>query len=199
MKSTIAFVYVWIHIPTKKWYVGSRTEKGCHPEDGYICSSKEVAPMIVENATEWQRLVIKTGDPQSMVELETKILKILNAKQDVMSFNKHNGDGKFSMTGKTGGRKGKTPWNKGLTKATANNIKGGKPKGLPSWNAGLKTGPAWNKGLTKETDERVASYAKTLSPVMKRVRAAHKGIFADKLLSAEISVERQETLSQCDS
>jgi hypothetical protein len=174
MKLTIAFVYLWIHIPTKKWYVGSRTEKGCHPEDGYICSSKEVAPMITENKSEWLRMVLQTGKPQDMVELEAKMLQVLNAKKDPMSFNKHNGDGKFSMAGKTGGRKGKTPCNKGLTKATAKNIKGGKPKGTPAWNSGLKTRPAWNKGLSKETDERVASYAKTLSPIMKKVGAKRK-------------------------
>jgi hypothetical protein len=193
MKSTIAFVYLWIHLPTKKWYLSSHTKKGCHPEDGYTCSSKEVAPMIAENASNWQRLILKTGEPQDIVDLEAKMLTILKAKQDPMSFNKHNGDGKFSMTGKTGGRKGKTPWNKGLTKETAINLKGGKPKGTPAWNFGLKTGPAWNKGLSKETDERVASYAKTLSPVMKKVRATQKGIFADSL-SAEIAVERQIAL-----
>ena len=33
--STQAYLYKWIHIPTQKWYVGSRTAKGCHQADGY--------------------------------------------------------------------------------------------------------------------------------------------------------------------
>lgn len=32
---TTAYVYRWTHIPTGKWYVGSRTAKGSHPNDGY--------------------------------------------------------------------------------------------------------------------------------------------------------------------
>lgn len=27
---TTAYVYRWAHIPTEKWYVGSRTAKGSH-------------------------------------------------------------------------------------------------------------------------------------------------------------------------
>jgi hypothetical protein len=46
---TKAYLYRWTHIPSQKWYVGSRTGKGCHPDDGYICSSKIVKPMITEN------------------------------------------------------------------------------------------------------------------------------------------------------
>ena len=35
---TVAYVYKWIHIPTGKWYIGSRTRVGSHPDDGYYCS-----------------------------------------------------------------------------------------------------------------------------------------------------------------
>jgi hypothetical protein len=47
--NTQAFLYKWTHLPSGKWYVGSRTAKGCHPEDGYYCSSKEVKPLILAN------------------------------------------------------------------------------------------------------------------------------------------------------
>ena len=47
--NTQSFLYKWTHIPTQKWYVGSRTASGCHINDGYICSSIEVKPMIIEN------------------------------------------------------------------------------------------------------------------------------------------------------
>jgi len=145
MKPTLAFVYLWIHVPTKKWYVGSHTEKGCHPEDGYICSSKFVKPLITENKSEWRRIVLQTGEPQDMVKLEAKILKVLNAKQDPMSFNKHNGDGKFSVTGKKVNR----------TKQHGMNI-----------SKANKGRTAWNKGLTKNTDIRVVQNALSISKAL---------------------------------
>jgi hypothetical protein len=40
--ATIPFVYKWTELSTGKWYIGAHYSKGCHPEDGYICSSKTV-------------------------------------------------------------------------------------------------------------------------------------------------------------
>jgi len=126
MKSQ-AFLYNWTHIPSKKWYIGSRTAKNCHPDDGYICSSKYVKPLILENRNEWVRDIIATGTPDEMILLEAEILELVDAKNDPRSFNRHNGDGKFSSHGKRGpqsakhkanlsaSKKGRTPWNKGLT------------------------------------------------------------------------------------
>ena len=63
--------------------------------------------------------------------------------------------------------RGRTPWNKGLTKETDTRVCV-KPFSLEhraklsSWQLGRKMKvPAWNKGLTKETDTRVASYGET--------------------------------------
>jgi len=94
-----SFVYKWIHLPTGKWYIGSRTAKGCHPDDGYISSSQLIKPLIKQNPTEWKREVIKTGSPEEMIKLETTLLESLDAKHNPMSFNQHNGDGKFTRTG----------------------------------------------------------------------------------------------------
>jgi hypothetical protein len=96
---TIAYVYKWTHIPTLKWYVGSRTATNCHPDDGYICHSKDIKPLIVENSIEWSREIIATGTQQEMYELETTILSTLDAKNDPRSFNKHNNDGIFVSWG----------------------------------------------------------------------------------------------------
>lgn len=93
---TQAFVYKWIHIPTGMWYIGSRTAKGCHVNDGYICSSRIVKPMILCNPEEWKRIIINTGTPQEMRRLETSMLMGCNAKKDPMSFNRSNNDGKPS-------------------------------------------------------------------------------------------------------
>lgn len=97
---TTAYVYRWTHIPTGKWYVGSRTARGSHPNDGYFCSSREVKPLIQNNPSEWKREILATGEPFAMFNLETKILQELDARSDPMSFNKHNNDGKSSVAGK---------------------------------------------------------------------------------------------------
>jgi hypothetical protein len=98
--TTVAYVYKWTHIPTGKWYIGSRTKAGCHPHDGYYCSSKEVKPLIKQSPKEWEREILATGIPENMLALETKYLVDGNAKQDPMSFNRHNGDGKFTTLGR---------------------------------------------------------------------------------------------------
>lgn len=100
--NTIAYVYKWTHIPSLKWYVGSRTAKGCHPDDGYLCSSKIVKPLIQSNPHEWSRVVLETGDPKEMLELETEILVMFDARNDPRSFNLHNGYGEFTMLNVTG-------------------------------------------------------------------------------------------------
>ena len=91
---TQAFVYKWIHKPTGMWYIGSRTAKGCHINDGYICSSKIVKPMIQKKPEEWTRYIISTGLPKEMRSLETKLLIESNAKKNMMSFNRSNNVGK---------------------------------------------------------------------------------------------------------
>lgn len=97
---TIAFLYRWIQLSSGKWYIGSRTAKGCNPDDGYICSSNIVKPMILENRNDWLREVLEIGNFIYIRELEATYLWACDAKNDPMSFNMHNGDGKFSTTGK---------------------------------------------------------------------------------------------------
>ena len=97
---TTAYVYRWTHLPTGCWYIGSRTAKGCHPNDGYICSSKIVKPLVQHNPGQWARTILATGTAEQMRKLERDILVGCNAKKDVMSFNRNNADGMPS-----GGRK----------------------------------------------------------------------------------------------
>ena len=170
MRETKAFVYKWTELSTGKWYIGSRSRKGCYP-DGYICSSKIVKPLILENRNNWKREIMAMGEPKAMVQYEANLLMLLNARFDPMSYNLHNGDGKFTLTEVKGNRKGKAPWNKGLTKETppiiakyAKNLPAilkGRPRlkgdknlsfGKEPWNKGKKNpqGSPWNKGLPFE-------------------------------------------------
>lgn len=96
---TIAYIYKWTHLPTSKWYIGVRTKVGCHPNDGYICSSKIVKPLILLAPSEWKREILHTGTPESMLKLETSILTELDAKNNADSYNLQNGDGKFTTAG----------------------------------------------------------------------------------------------------
>lgn len=160
--STQAYLYKWTQISTGKWYVGCRTAKTAHPSDGYICSSKIVKPLIIENPDDWVREILVIGDPNYIKNLESEYLLLLNAKDDNTSYNLHNGDGKFTTIGVS-------PWNKGLSLedpriAKAANKTRGKPsplkgreigpyaesrrnnisnalKGKTPWNAGVSTGP----------------------------------------------------------
>ena len=88
---TQAFVYRWTHIPTGRWYIGSRTKKGCHIEDGYICSSRLVLPLVQAHPEEWRRDILALGLPQDMRKLETELLKNANAARNPQSFNQSNG------------------------------------------------------------------------------------------------------------
>ena len=144
---TQAFVYKWTHLPTLRWYIGSRTAQGCHPEDGYICSSRQVRPLVESAHNEWTRTIIATGKPADMLELETVLLELFDAKNDPRSYNQHNGDGKFTTTGTVA-------WNKGLKK----------PRGTPSWNSGkpnpkhseaMKGKPAPNKGIPMSEEQKL--------------------------------------------
>jgi hypothetical protein len=91
----VPFVYKWTEKSTGKWYIGSRTAKKCHPDDGYICSSDVVEPLIEGNPDNWNREILAIGNVQEMRLLETELLRSLDAKRDPMSYNKHNGDDKF--------------------------------------------------------------------------------------------------------
>jgi hypothetical protein len=82
-----------------KWYVGSRTAKNCHLNDGYITSSKIVKAMIQNSPDEWERTILFVGDKQEIRNLETEVLELFDAKQDCHSFNLHNQNGKFVCTG----------------------------------------------------------------------------------------------------
>ena len=144
---TQAFVYKWTHIPTLRWYIGSRTAQGCCPTDGYICSSRLVRPLVESAESEWTRTVVATGNPKDMLELETVILELFDAKNDPRSYNQHNGDGRFTTLGVEPHNKGKyiprnkPAWNSG--------------KKAPQISAGKKGKPAKNKGVPMSEEQKL--------------------------------------------
>lgn len=99
---TEAFLYRWTEISTGKWYEGSRTKLGCHPNDGYLCSSRIVKKRILNDPTNWRRTILVIGSPRYIRSLESSRLQSINAAKDPMSYNMDNGNGVegFSATGK---------------------------------------------------------------------------------------------------
>jgi hypothetical protein len=89
------YVYKWVELTTLKWYIGSRTAKGCHVDDGYLCSSKIVKPLILANPSNWRREIIETGTRIEILALEHEILDCLDAAKDPRSYNRCNGGGTF--------------------------------------------------------------------------------------------------------
>ena len=92
MNITVAYLYKWIHIPSGMWYIGSKSAKGCHPNnhEKYICSKPIVKQMILEKREDWFYEIIETGDPRYIRKRETEILVSLDAKNNCMSFNEGN-------------------------------------------------------------------------------------------------------------
>lgn len=98
--NTIPFVYKWTEISTGMWYIGARFAAGCHPDDGYICSSKVVKPKILNNPSDWVREILELCEsPRIAQKREAEILLEVNAAKDPQSYNQTNGDGKFHRCG----------------------------------------------------------------------------------------------------
>jgi len=141
---TQAFVYKWIHKPTGMWYIGSRTAKDCHINDGYICSSETVKPMILANPEEWERSIIETGESKDMRKLESRLLMESNAKNNIMSFNRSNADGPPKQSRK---RTMETPMKNNQIDQTPKKGRGGKRA-----NSGRKLGATQKLSATSLLD-----------------------------------------------
>jgi hypothetical protein len=90
--NSIGFVYIWRHNKTYHWYIGSRTANGCHPDDGYICSSKIVKSLIKLSPNDWERRLLYVGDRTIARKMETRFLREFNAASHEKSYNQHNND-----------------------------------------------------------------------------------------------------------
>ena len=169
-----AYVYQWTEKTTGKWYIGSRTRKGCHPGDGYICSSKTVKPMIEANRENWIRDILFVGNPIKALEIESFVLCEMRAKDNDTSYNLHNQDMKWSRLGckdtpevklkKSKARKGEN--NPSFGKRGENSPNWGRKnpmsletraklsatlKGKPGWNKGKKCGPPTEEQRKKQS------------------------------------------------
>lgn len=87
---TTAYLYQYTQKSTGKWYIGCRTAKNCHPEENYLTSSKIVKPQIKAHPSDWKKQILCIGDPEYIRNLETQYLTMLDAKNNIYSYNQHN-------------------------------------------------------------------------------------------------------------
>lgn len=108
-----AFVYCWTNIRTNKLYIGAH--KG-HSDDGYICSSKIMMAEYKLRPQDFRRTIVAEGKFNDIRKLETSILRSLDAANDPMFYNRHNGGDKlFNKAGylsEAGREKMRTPKSK---------------------------------------------------------------------------------------
>lgn len=172
-----AYVYMWKEIATDKWYIGSRTRKGCHPEDGYICSSKIVKPLIKANPDGWTRKILFVGNPKRAIEIESFVLVNMRAKESDMSYNLHNQDMKWTRTGCKDseevrkkkslarlGEKNPSFGKRGELSPNLGRKNPMKPETKAKLSASLKGKSGWNKGMKMPpmTDEQRAKLSASL-------------------------------------
>lgn len=87
-----AFLYIWINEITEKKYIG--VHKG-DQNDGYICSSKILKECYWAAPQNFKRTIISIGSYDNMLNQETILLHKIDAKNNPMYYNMHNGDGNF--------------------------------------------------------------------------------------------------------
>ena len=186
-KESHGYVYKWTELSTGKWYIGSRSAKNCHINDGYICSSKIVKPLIQNNPDNLIREILWIGERISTRNIETMILLELNAALCELSYNQTNSDGKFHTIGKVPHNKGKkltaeqrlllrgrthSPETIERLKKSKENISESTKKKISYAKRGCKP---WNKGIPRtqsEIDKMSASRKRTAD----EVGAWNKGI-----------------------
>ena len=91
-----SFLYCWTDNVKNMLYVG--VHKGTET-DGYISSSKYFNEEYKVRPENFTRKIIAHGQYNDIKNLETKILKSLNAASDPYLYNKSNSDGKFYCDG----------------------------------------------------------------------------------------------------
>ena len=107
----LPYVYKLTDKHTGKWYIGSRTAKKCVPEElgvGYFTSSQIVAPLFRAEPFRFDiEILVASEDFEYIIKVEADMLMFRDAKNDPLSYNMHNGDGKMN-TKKAGAISGRT-------------------------------------------------------------------------------------------
>ena len=197
-KTNHGYIYRWIELSTGKWYIGSRSARRGHVNDGYICSSKIVKPLIQEHPENWIREILFVGEMEYIRILETEMLLEYDAAANPMSYNQTNSDGKFHTVGKRPYNLGKKmPEEQRLkmvgTQHTAEaiekmkNYQQNRPESVNKKISESKIGSTpWNKGIPR-TKEEIDKMSIARKETAKLSGAWNKGIPHTTLTKQKIS------------
>lgn len=100
-----AYLYEWVHIPSHKFYIGSRTQIGCHINDGYICSSTLIENEIKNNPNDWVKVILAEGDSKEILKLEENMLNLLNVIKNKYCLNQTNFKGEIVFKSLSNGKR----------------------------------------------------------------------------------------------
>lgn len=92
---TTAYVYRLTDTVDGKKYIGSNYSVGCDPSwlgTKYFTSSKFIHPLFQENPSRFLKEILLVGPPGYVLEMETNILKRLDARRDPTYYNCHNNE-----------------------------------------------------------------------------------------------------------
>lgn len=173
MSANLSYVYRWTHIPTGKWYIGSRTSKKAHPDDGYICSSKYVKPLIEEDPNNWKREIMAYGSAKWMRIVEKNLLEVSNARNNPMSLNRNNAN-----TPEITSLQGKTRMNKD-----------GKNIAVSKEDISFYLEQGWQLGFSEQVKEKMkanhADVSGSSNPMYGKSRRGKNALFFGKKHSLE--------------
>lgn len=107
MNNTIPYTYLIRHKESRKYYQGSKTSRGCNPddflkEDGYLTSSK-IIKKIIENEGIGSFEIISLDIFDDVIEArlaEVKYHSHFDVASNIEYYNQHNAGEKFTTTGK---------------------------------------------------------------------------------------------------
>lgn len=110
---TKAYVYRLTDTFDGKKYIGSNYSEGCDPSwlgTKYFTSSKFIRSIFQENTSRFLKEILVVGTPEYVLDMETKILRTLDARRSPEYYNCHNNEnnlnsqkvGKITRDRKTG-------------------------------------------------------------------------------------------------
>ena len=175
----LPYVYLIRHIPSGKFYAGSRYSNSCHPSDfwvSYFTSSKHIKQIIAtEGKDSFEILEIIPRPNDDATQFESILLKSVNARNHNMWLNRTNGDEKFIHTKHTPETKLKMSV-KACNRAQAHNAKIGlahkgksisastkaKLSAINKISCAGKSNPMFGKTQTDETKLKISLAQKSI-------------------------------------
>lgn len=159
---TDSFLYIWTDKLNDMFYIG--IHKGTI-DDGYICSSKFMLEEYNKRPEDFHRYILKYGTIREVLDLENKLLKKVDAKNNKKYYNRHNGDGLFAIglpqSKESNEKRGRKLKGKVLSAETKKKMSDSK-KGQIPWNKGKKN------IYSKETLEKMSKSANGFSEKAKK-------------------------------